>query len=137
MEETFTLSTRSELSQLKNVRQKVEAFLSAWAVDEEKVFQLLLIMDEVLTNIMKYGYGDREGEIRIRVTCRDQTVEMVIEDDAPPFDPLTYPPVDMEKHLREGHTHGLGIHVLRLYADECAYQPLSHGNRLVIRKTVR
>ncbi|NPV38065.1 hypothetical protein BREVNS_1091 [Brevinematales bacterium NS] len=136
MEESIQISIQGDLSELKKVRERLEEFLHQCSMPEEKVFQLVLVVDEVVTNTIKYGYEKKGGVVKVKASCHEKMVEIIVEDEAPPFNPLEYPPVDMEAHLQKGNTHGLGIHVLRTYADECAYQRLSGGNQLIIRKRV-
>ncbi|MFN4216042.1 MAG: ATP-binding protein [Brevinematales bacterium] len=134
MEESVQISIQSDFSELKKVRERLKSFLQQCSMSEEKVFQLVLVVDEVVTNTIKYGYEKKSGIVRVKASCRENMIEIVVEDDAPPFNPLDYPPVDMDAHLQKGNTHGLGIHVLRTYADSCSYQRLPDGNQLIIRK---
>jgi serine/threonine-protein kinase RsbW len=136
MKQTLSLKIEASLEQLKKIRQELSSFFEQWKANENDVFTLLLMVDEIVTNIIRYGYENKKGEISLDVHYTDHTAEITIEDSAPPFNPLEYPPVDIEKHLNEGKTHGLGIHVLRTYADSCEYQKTKNGNRLIIRKVM-
>lgn len=40
-----------------------------------------IIVTEWVTNAFKYAYGDRQGEVRVRLEQREGTVEIVVEDD--------------------------------------------------------
>ncbi|MCX7882340.1 MAG: ATP-binding protein [Brevinematales bacterium] len=136
MEESVQIKIQADLKELKKVRKRLEVFFSECGVREEEIFQILLMVDEVTTNTIKYGYEGKHGTIEIQASCRENRVEVIIEDEAPPFNPLAYPSVDIEKHIQQGRTHGLGIHVLRTYADECQYERVLSKNRLIIRKHV-
>ncbi|URA10951.1 ATP-binding protein [Thermospira aquatica] len=122
------------LKELEKVRKTIESFLKNYSSDEEGIFALLLMVDEVVTNIIKYGYREMGGEIWLQVLYQDGEVEVLIDDQAPPFNPLQHPQVDMENRLQKGFTHGFGIQVVRTFSDSCEYQQLDHGNRLIIRK---
>lgn len=132
MEGEIKIETPASLDQLKKIRKDLEKFFT-W-VDEQKLFTILLMVDEVVTNIIKYGYAGEKGIIVIQASFQNGIAEIMIDDQAPPFNPLTHPPVDIEKHIKKGETHGLGIHVLRTFSDECLYERLPTGNRLVLRK---
>lgn len=94
-------------------------------------------LDEVLSNIIKYGYTDtKRHEITIRfiVSARDLTAE--VEDDGQPFDPLSVPPPELHKPLAERKIGGLGIHFLRTLLTEVRYCRSGDRNRLVLTKSL-
>jgi len=51
-----------------------------------------VVLDEVLTNILKYGYTDDHGhEISVQLGIEGGALVGRIEDDGRPFDPLPSP----------------------------------------------
>ncbi len=134
MKDAVKIRIEASLSELESLRKTLESFLKKYFSDEDGIFTLLFMVDEVVTNIIKYGYEGKGGEILVTVLSSDGEVEVQIDDQAPPFNPLHHPPVDMESRIREGLTHGFGIQVVRTFSDACEYEPLEHGNRLIIRK---
>lgn len=53
----------------------------------DKVVPLGLVVSELVTNAFKYAYpAGSAGEIRVRVLRRDDTIELVVEDDGDGFD---------------------------------------------------
>jgi serine/threonine-protein kinase RsbW len=94
-------------------------------------------LDEVLSNIIKYGYKDtnrHEITIRFIVSARELTAE--VEDDGRPFDPLSVPPPELQKPLAEREIGGLGIHFLRTILTEVSYCRSGDRNRLVLKKSL-
>lgn len=92
-------------------------------------------LDEVLSNIIKYGYTDsnrHEISIRFMVSTLELTAE--VEDDGRPFDPLSVPPPELHKPLAERKIGGLGIHFLRTILTEVGYSRAGDRNRLVLKK---
>lgn len=98
---------------------------------------MTLACEELLTNTISYGYPE-EGDHRLQVTvfCSERQVEVVLEDDGVPFDPLTAEEPDLGLSLEERAIGGLGIHFVRTLMDEMAYERTSSGNRLVLLKKV-
>lgn len=45
------ISIPAKLSRLKNLRMKIQHFLERYTIKEEDVFTLLLMIDEILTQI--------------------------------------------------------------------------------------
>ena len=53
------------------------------------VFDLYVVLDEMLSNIFKYGYADDAAhDIRVRLRASDAAVEIAIEDDGRAYDPF-------------------------------------------------
>jgi anti-sigma regulatory factor (Ser/Thr protein kinase) len=103
-----------------------------------------LCINEALTNIIDYGYDDSENKasstprwIRVRITLRGtqvemQIVEMQIEDDAKPFDPLAYTLAELATDLATAPVGGLGIRLIRNLMAECTYQRRDNKNILTL-----
>lgn len=104
----------------------------------EVLADMQVALDEVLTNITEYACADKAGhEIRIRFEVLNNVLEMVIEDDGAPFNPLAIPGPDLSKPLRERRVGGVGIHFVRSLMDEVAYDRVGERNRLVLRKRLK
>ncbi len=94
-----------------------------------------MALDEVLTNIIKYGYADeRVHEISVKLMVEDGVLVAEIEDDGVSFDPLTLPRPDVSSPLRERQVGGVGIHFVRKLMHEVSYRRVANHNRLVFKK---
>ena len=93
--------------------------------------KLDLVLDELLTNTISYGYADEaEHWITIRLSWQPDKLTVELEDDARPFNPLERATPDLNVPLEERSIGGLGIHLVRHMTDRAEYQ-YSHGkNRL-------
>jgi anti-sigma regulatory factor (Ser/Thr protein kinase) len=131
---------RHELG-LKNRFEDLET-LSTWIaelLDHIKLsprgtFRLELVLEEAVTNIVQYAYdeGDTEHDITIALSCQGKMIQVEIRDLGLPFNPLQRPEVVLPSNLEDAHEGGLGIHLIRNYADECHYQRESNQNILTI-----
>ncbi|HSM98714.1 MAG TPA: ATP-binding protein [Gallionella sp.] len=122
---------------LARARQLVADLAAAENLPAEAVFDLNVILDEVLSNITKYGYDDnRRHEIRLRMAVADGVLEVEIEDDARPFNPLTLPAPDLSLPLAERPVGGLGWHFVRSLVNEAEYARVANHNRLILRKSL-
>jgi len=85
--------------------------------------------------VIKYGYEGCErppvlAEARLSIEAEDVVLE--IRDGGTAFDPLSQPSPDVEAPpQREG---GLGIYLLRSFADEVQYRREGDANVLSLRK---
>lgn len=125
----------NELVELENVRLWIEGFGAAHALSPRVLTSLLVSFDEVLNNLISYGYSDqRQHEICLRLALSDDVVSAEIEDDGAPFDPLEAPPPSLGGGVSERPVGGLGIHFLRTLNDEVEYRRQENKNRLRFKK---
>jgi serine phosphatase RsbU (regulator of sigma subunit)/anti-sigma regulatory factor (Ser/Thr protein kinase) len=129
----------AELEALAPLAEAVEGFLEREKLPAKLAFQLNLVLDELLTNTINYGFAkdprppsERHIEVILRRDGKD--LVMVLEDDAAAFNPLDAPPPDLDKSLEERRIGGLGIHLVRKTMDELHYERDGRMNRLTLRK---
>ena len=96
----------------------LEGFLEAFDEIEELTakdkFNCNLVFDEMVTNIINYGYRDNHRHpIDIEVEISDDRIRIVISDDGVNFDPLDTPEPDTLAALEDREIGGLGIHLVR------------------------
>ena len=95
-----------------------------------------LVCDELVTNIIKYGYSDcSEHEIVVQISIPPDAVVIELEDDGRPFNPLTRPAPDLSAPVEDRSIGGLGIHLLREMMDAGEYRYVNGTNHLVLRRT--
>ena len=122
-------------SELARVWALADKFAAANQLSSDVAADLHVALDEVLTNIIKYGYtDDRAHEISIRLSVQDGELVAEIEDDGRPFDPLILPEPDVKAPLRERPVGGVGIHFVRKLMNEVSYRRLADRNRLVFKR---
>jgi serine/threonine-protein kinase RsbW len=135
------LTLQSCLDDLVRVWPWVEALGAEYAIPGDTQFAIQLSLEEALSNIIRHGYG-AQPEFRITVDfAPDGSREMafVIEDQGPPFNPLTQPVLpetSAAMSIDELRPGGRGIRLLRKFAGRLDYQRLPEGNRLTIRFTI-
>jgi anti-sigma regulatory factor (Ser/Thr protein kinase) len=113
----------------------VEGFGIAHGTPAQAVNVINLALDEVLSNIISYGYGPEErGEILIRLAHRPGEILVEVEDTGRPFDPIQAPPPELLADLQSRRVGGLGIHFIKSLMDEVRYIRVDGKNRLQLRK---
>ncbi len=131
------LTLKNQLPEIQRLSTAVEAYGEEHALPDKVVFQVNLALDELLTNTISYGYSDSaEHEIAVRLSMRDRTLTVEIEDDARSFNPLDRPPPDLDAPLEERLIGGLGVHLVRTFMDSVEYRQDDGKNRLTMRKTL-
>ena len=137
MQPGFSLRLKNRLLELDRLADSVEAFGEAHGLPAKLRFQIRLVLDELLTNIISYGYADEaEHDIDLGMGQQGRRLRFVIEDDARPFDPLTARAPDLDAEPVERRIGGLGIHLVRTIMDRVAYERVGDTNRLILEKDV-
>jgi serine/threonine-protein kinase RsbW len=137
MTETLEINLTNKLSELDRFNQTLAEFGRRHSLADKVVHDLSLALEEILTNIISYGYADnREHEIRVRLNVQPGEVRAELEDDGQPFNPLAAPGPDTTKPLEERTIGGLGIHLVRNLMDGLEYKRQGDRNLLtMIKKT--
>ncbi|HUN50786.1 MAG TPA: ATP-binding protein [Candidatus Sulfotelmatobacter sp.] len=136
MQAQITLQNR--LSETGRLVHFVENFAAAHGIAADEVARLQVILEELLTNVVKYGYAEPAGQGSISVALALERGRLSIEfdDDGVAFDPLTHQPPDLERAVEERPVGGLGLHILRALADEAHYRRQGGRNHLSLVRRI-
>jgi len=131
------LQISNERVELARVKESVDRFAAAHGLPSTVLADLQVSLDEVLSNIISYGYADAgTHEIVIQLAIADGALHAVIEDDGAPFNPLTVPLPDTGADLSKRAIGGLGIRFIRALNDEVRYERAGNRNRLSLRRNL-
>ena len=129
MEKRFELNASSEV--LSPFRKELRQILSQAGWEKKTTEEILLAVDEALTNIIRHAYQGKPGKMTISVAATDDKFEIVLEDQGQKFDPTQVPPPELPRH-KPG---GLGVHFIRTIMDQMIYDDHGlAGNRLRLIK---
>jgi serine/threonine-protein kinase RsbW len=129
------MTIRNRREEFTRVVSAVDRLAAEHHLAAEVVGDIQVALDEVLTNIVDYGYTDEaEHEIRIRLKVLDNMLEATVEDDGVPFNPLESAVPDTSSPLRERRIGGVGLHFVKNLMSEVSYDRVGGRNRLVLRK---
>ncbi len=136
--ENFKLIIKNQTEQLEQVQAFIEEAAERWSLKPALVFEINLILEEYLTNLINYGYSDRADHfINIEISHQQNELRLLITDDAGPFDPGEVPDnEEIDKPLAERKIGGLGIHFIKKLADSIDYLSDEGINRLFISKYI-
>lgn len=129
MEKRFELNASSEV--LSPFRKELREILSQAGWEKKATEEILLAVDEALTNIIRHAYQGGAGKITVSVAAADNMIEIILEDRGKKFDPTQVPPPELPRH-KPG---GLGVHFIRSIMDQMIYDDQGPaGNRLRLIK---
>lgn len=128
---------RNRMLGLPEIHRRIDAMRSEWGLSEEASQDLKLVLEEVVSNIIKYAYTDREcHSIRVRASQAGAHVKLEIIDDGKPFDPLSMPAPDLTIPIHERPPGGLGIYLAKVLTDSIEYRRDWRGNVLTLLKAM-
>ena len=120
------------LDSLARIRDYVDRAAVEAGLEKKARYRLRLAVDEIATNIITYGYEEAglSGDITIGANIEGDTLTVVLEDTAIPFNPLNAAePDDLDAPLEERQIGGLGIFLTVQGIDTFRYERASDKNR--------
>jgi serine/threonine-protein kinase RsbW len=132
---TRRLEVAADLTHLAQVRQFVAAAATALGAPPAATDDLVLAVDEWMSNVIVHGYAGRAGQIEIEVAPAPGAVQVIVSDTAPPFDPTQLPDPDINLPLELRPVGGLGAYLMRQLVNAIQHQTTAQGgNRLTLTK---
>lgn len=122
----WRLPARTEC--LAGLLAEAEAFLAAAGWPLAASNPVLLAIEELATNTIKYGCPAATGTLEVILAVTNGAADLTLRDDGKPFDPVTAPPPDLEQPVDERPIGGLGLHLVRRQAASFAYRRLATGH---------
>ena len=133
MAEELRVTIPARLSEVRELSSMVEAFGDANGLADPKVFVINLALDELITNTVTHGLEDMDdAEIRIMMRVVAGRLILVMEDNGQPFDPTQETNADVTSSLEERAVGGLGLHLVKSFADRISYEFVEGRNRLTM-----
>ena len=133
-----TLRIVNAINELTKVVAFVEQFGRDRGLPARPVNQLNLCLDEILNNIISYGYeGSATRVITVTLSLDAGYLEAEIEDDAAPFDPRRSSPPELSRDLASRKLGGLGLHFVNSLMDVVDYHSGGGYNRTTLKKSVQ
>jgi anti-sigma regulatory factor (Ser/Thr protein kinase) len=134
---SLDISLRNDPGELIRVAELVQEFARRHGLSSPDLLAVDLSLHEHLTNIIGYGYDDTgEHRIQVRLRLTDRLLQVEVEDDGRPFNPLEREPIDPTIPLDEKPLGGLGIHMMRSAMDRMEYRRTGGRNVLTLWKRV-
>ena len=117
--------------------KKMIQYCEKQCISDEIIQDMYLVLEEILTNIIKYSYNDGlEHEIVVEIDNDADSLQFRVEDDGNPFDPTKFYNPDVEKNFDDRQIGGMGIHLIRSLMDEVKYEFTQGRNILIVKKNL-
>ena len=132
----LSLCLESRLDELQRLEAAVENLGEQEQWPPTLLYQVKLVLEEVIVNIVNYGYEERGGhKIDVQLISEPDTLTIKIADDGRAFDPLSQAPApDVDANLEDRPIGGLGVYLVQTLMDEAHYRREQDRNHLTLIK---
>lgn len=119
----LTLEIGNDFAALRPASERLREFLAECGAPVAASFLADLVLEELVTNTIKYGYDDAAAHaIHVDVDFAAGRLGIAVRDDGHPFDPLTLPAPDITLPAKHRDIGGLGLHLVRQMTDSLNYE---------------
>ncbi len=136
MSKSLEITMSRSMEATADLHDACEKCLKENGVPENDIFAILLGIEEIYTNFVKYNPngGDR---IDVRLECRsDRVVASLTDYEANRFDPREAPPARLEMPLHERKPGGLGIHIVKQMMNEVDYSYKDRVSKVTLTRLI-
>ena len=130
-----TVRITNQRDQVDTVRKFFDDYSKENKLNEKTVHDIQMALDELLTNIVNYGYEDSdEHKIDVRFGINDDAVRVEIIDDSKPYNILEQENPDISLSVEDKPIGGLGIFLIKKLMSNVDYYTKEGKNHLVMTK---
>ena len=133
MEKSIILA--NDIAEISRLAAFIEEVGEAFALTPDVVFNLNLVLEEAVVNIIHYAYPKEEHQyIYLSAHLHKGSIVFVLTDTGKEFDPTLAPEADITLSADEREIGGLGIFLIRQIMNEVRYQRIDGKNILTLEK---
>ncbi|MDD2717901.1 MAG: response regulator [Candidatus Wallbacteria bacterium] len=82
---TYSLELTSDFDEIQKAQNFATELLHKTGVPENKMFELKLLIDELLVNAIEHGYDGKSGKIWFTLVVRENRIEVIVTDEGKGF----------------------------------------------------
>ena len=133
MEKSIILA--NDLSEISRLYEFIEGLGEDFSLSPDIVFNLNLVLEEAVVNVINYAYPKEEHEsIYLSARMHEGSIILVLTDTGKEFDPTAAPEADVTLSADERQIGGLGIFLIRQIMNEVKYERIEGKNVLTLEK---
>ncbi len=136
MKKVFKIDIDAKINSLQVIREFLKNSLDVNNLSESDIYDLELCVEEICSNIAKYGYEGKNGKIHLKLIIDDKKIRVVVIDRAKPFNILEYEPLDKQNLLKDGIKGKLGIRTIKAICEKINYKRLKNKNKTELIKYI-
>ncbi|HEY2621289.1 MAG TPA: ATP-binding protein [Acetobacteraceae bacterium] len=127
------LSLRNDRAEIARLTTWIDDLVAPLNLSPRTANALHLCLEEAVTNVVTHAFEpDTVHEVEVALWHDDSALHAEITDDGHPFDPLARALPAAPKDLESAPIGGLGIKLMRSFAERIGYQRVGSTNRLTL-----
>jgi len=135
MDRAFTY--QPHIQEIPNIRKDLAFLKHEWAISESEIRQILVIIEELFSNIVRYAFdGEQKYPVDIRLGRSEGQIEIEIIDKGMAFNPLEYQTQALSDPA-SSDAGGMGLTLIRAFSSSVSHKRDSGKNHLKIIKTLK
>jgi serine/threonine-protein kinase RsbW len=108
---------------LNEMREMVRRCVSHPHVPEKTAFQIVIAVDEALSNAMLHSCRNNPAQkVELNIVLDEEKISVTLKNEGPYFDPTLFKKETMPDELKERKRPPLGIELIRKIFDDIQYQ---------------
>lgn len=121
----------NSLEGLALVKQQAESFAELHHISRSILRKLQVVLDELLSNVVRYGcvHLPEHTQIEVRLLRQGHRLLIQLRDPGKPFDPFEAPEPDLSLDLEDRPIGGLGVHMVRKIVSSYRYRRVDDWNQ--------
>ena len=135
------LTLHNDVKQIELLTEFIEVLCEELGLDTMLTFNLNLVLEEAVTNVIMYAYPQNEDHtmtLKAWTEQSDNVLSFELKDQGKPFNPIEEAPeVDTTLSADERQIGGLGIFLINKIMDEVAYRYEGGSNILTMKKNIK
>ena len=132
------LVIKNDISEISKLATFIGELSEELDLTPELNFNLNLVLEEAVSNVILYAYGKEEQkEISLVAYLSDNNLVFVLTDSGMEFDPTKVPDADVTLSAEEREIGGLGIYLIRQIMNTVEYQRIDGKNVLTMGKQLK
>ena len=133
MEKSIILA--NDIAEISRLAAFIEEVGEAFSLTPDVVFNLNLVIEEAVVNIINYAYPKEDHQyIYLSAHLHEDSIVFVLTDTGKEFDPTLAPEADINLSADEREIGGLGIFLIRQIMNEVKYERIDGKNVLTLGK---
>ena len=133
----LSIKLKNHPDELDKIKAAVSKMSATTDCTQRNSKEINLILEELFTNVLKYGFDDdKEHDINLSLSCDESVLLIRIEDDGKPFDFTATATPDTKCPIEKRYVGGLGIHFIKHFIDDFKYYRKKGKNIVVLRKNI-
>ena len=121
--------------EIRNLRNRFDSYAEDNEIPTKVIHDVQLALDEVVTNIVEYGYDDDDTHmIDVKFRFENRSLQINIIDDANPYNILDKEKPDISKSLDDKPIGGLGILLVKHLMTNIGYEYKDGMNHLSLTR---